>query len=328
MPKNSIALITGINGQDGSYLAELLLAKGYEVHGTVRADGLVAGSGRLANLDPFLSRLTLHGGDIEDASFVSSLLAKVKPTECYHLAGPSFVSFAFGEEKSVVASYANSTHFLLEGIKNIVPQCRFYFAGSSEMFGAADAAPQNEATAFHPRSVYGIGKVAGYHLVAKYRKQDQIYSCTGILFNHESPRRGQAFVTRKISSTVARISLGLAKEIRLGNVDARRDWGYAPEYVEAMWRMLHQENPGDYVVATGRLHTVRELLEYAFGAVKLDYQEFLKVDPSLFRPDEEVPLQGDATKAKEVLGWKPTKDFREMIGEMVISDIRALKESR
>jgi GDPmannose 4,6-dehydratase len=319
------ALITGINGQDGSYLAELLLKNGYEVHGIVRRDAIEDPSHRLRNIIHILNSVTLHVGSVDNHLSVYKVINKVRPDECYHLASSSFVSYSFDDEVPFLASNFNSTHFLLASIKELAPECRFYFAGSSEMFGAADTFPQNENTKFNPRSIYGISKVSGHHLVTTYRRQHGIFACTGILYNHESPRRGFEFVTRKITSTVAKISLGRDDKLELGNLDARRDWGYSPEYVEAMWKILNHIKADDYVVATGVLHTVRKFAEIAFSVVNLKYQDYVISNPAYFRPEEEIPLVGDHSKALSVLGWKPRKNFEEMIEEMVLSDIRLLQ---
>src|SRR6266850_5668685 len=259
------ALITGITGQDGSYLAELLLQKGYSVHGIVRRVALEDPEHRLSRVHPFRPRVTLHAASLESYASIHQVVAKVQPDECYHLAAQSFVSYSFDDEFSTLNTNINGTHYLLAALKNIVPRCRFYFAGSSEMFGKAEEVPQTERTRFHPRSTYGISKVAGFDLTRNYREAYGMHATSGILFNHESPRRGFEFVTRKITSGVARISAGRSKELRLGNLDAKRDWGHAREYVQGMWLMLQQAEPDDYVVATGQTHTVREFAELAFA---------------------------------------------------------------
>src|SRR6266404_10003097 len=259
------ALITGITGQDGSYLAELLFSKGYEVHGLVRRVALQDSTHRLVRLAGFLDKIKLHAGSLESFPSIYQILSKVRPDECYHLAAQSFVSYSFDDEFSTLNSNINGTHYLLAAVKDLAPECRFYFAGSSEMFGKAEEAPQNERTRFHPRSTYGISKVAGYDLTRNYREAYQMHASGGILFNHESPRRGFEFVTRKITSGVARILAGTSSKLPLGNLDAKRDWGHAREYVEAMWKMLQQPEPDDYVIATGQTHTVREFAELAFA---------------------------------------------------------------
>ena len=319
------ALITGINGQDGSYLAELLLEKGYQVDGVVRRDALEDPAHRLANLAGIRDRVQLHVGALDNPLSIYKIVSGVKPDECYHLASSSFVSYNFEDEASIVANNFVATHSLLSTLKDVVPACRVYFAGSSEMFGNARAAPQNEATPFNPRSVYGISKLAAFHLARNYREHHGMFIAAGILYNHESPRRGYQFVTRKISSTAARIKLGLARSLALGNLDASRDWGYAPDYVRAMFAMLQQSRPADYVIATGISHTVRDFLRIAFSAVGLDYERYVTVDQSYFRPSEAVELRGDASLARRDLGWAPSKRFEEVVAEMVESDLRAFQ---
>src|SRR5713226_6865404 len=278
------ALISGITGQDGSYLAELLLAKGYEVHGIVRRVAIEDPEHRLARLEAVRSRIKLHAASLESYASIHQVVTNVMPEECYHLAAQSFVSYSFDDEFSTLNANVNGTHFMLAAVKNVAPQCRFYFAGSSEMFGKAEEIPQTETTRFHPRSTYGISKVAGFELTRNYREAYGMHASSGILFNHESPRRGYEFVTRKITSGVARILAGKATELRLGNLDAKRDWGYAPEYVEAMWLMLQQSEPDDYVVATGETHSVQEVVELAFAYAGLNYCDYVVLDASLCRP--------------------------------------------
>jgi GDPmannose 4,6-dehydratase len=322
------ALITGINGQDGSYLAELLLAKGYEVHGIVRREAIEDSSHRLRNIAHIKDNLTLHVGSVDNHLFIYKAIGEIKPDECYHLAASSFVSYAFDDEISVLSNNFSSTHFLLASIKELAPKCRFYFAGSSEMFGDTDTSPQDETAKFNPRSIYGISKVSGYYLVKNYRRQHDTFACAGILFNHESPRRGYEFVTRKIASAAARIFLKLDDKLELGNIEAQRDWGYSPEYVEAMWRMLNHDKADDYVIATGRLHSVRQFLDAAFSVVGLQYQDYLRINRTYFRPDEKVPLVGDYSKAQSVLGWCPKKTFEEIVEEMVFAEIKLLENDR
>ncbi|MGH9661838.1 MAG: GDP-mannose 4,6-dehydratase [Bryobacteraceae bacterium] len=318
------ALITGITGQDGSYLAELLLEKGYEVHGVVRRVALEDPEHRLSRLQPVAARLTLHAASLESYASIHQVVATVQPDECYHLAAQSFVSYSFDDEFSTLNANINGTHFLLAAVKNLVPRCRFYFAGSSEMFGKADEVPQTERTRFHPRSTYGISKVAGFELTRNYREAYQLHASSGILFNHESPRRGFEFVTRKITSGAARILAGRARELRLGNLEARRDWGHAREFVDAMWRMLQQPEPDDYVIATGETHSVREFCELAFGSLGLDYREYVVADPNLFRPAEVNLLLGDSSKARRTLGWSHGIGFEALVREMVHADCAAL----
>jgi GDPmannose 4,6-dehydratase len=314
------ALITGITGQDGSYLTELLLSKGYEVHGIVRRVALEDPENRLSRLKPVLADLKLHAASMESFASLHQAVSKVQPHECYHLAAQSFVSYSFDDEFSTLQTNINGTHYLLAVLKNLVPDCRVYFAGSSEMFGKADEVPQTESTRFHPRSSYGISKVAGFDLTRNYREAYNMHASSGILFNHESPRRGFEFVTRKVTAGVARILAGHAKELRLGNLDAKRDWGHAREYVEAMWMMLQQPAPGDYVVATGETHSVREFVELAFRCAGLEYQQYVVTDDDLYRPAEVNILQGDASKARRELGWTPKVNFEALVREMIFSD--------
>jgi len=318
------ALITGITGQDGSYLAELLLGKGYAVHGIVRRVALEDPVHRLSRVHPIRPRVTLHAASLESYASIHQVVAKVQPDECYHLAAQSFVSYSFDDEFSTLNTNINGTHYLLAAVKNLAPECRFYFAGSSEMFGKAEEAPQNERTRFHPRSTYGISKVAGFDLTRNYREAYRMHASSGILFNHESPRRGFEFVTRKITSGVARILAGTADSLPLGNLDAKRDWGHAREYVEAMWLMLQQPSPDDYVVATGETHAVRDFVELAFAHAGLDYRKYVVHDPDLFRPAEVNLLQGNSAKARKQLGWQNRIGFEELVREMVEEDCIAL----
>lgn len=314
------ALITGISGQDGSYLAELLLANGYEVHGVVMRNELENPDRFLGNIKSVLDQLTLHPASIESYPSMLQVVLKVMPDECYHLAASSFVSYSFEDEFSIFNSNVNGTHYILSILKQNAPECKFYFAGSSELFGRATSSPQNEDTPFHPRSAYGITKATGYYLTSNYRSNYGLFACNGILYNHESIRRGYEFVTRKISRGAARIKHGLQNELLLGNLDAQRDWGYSPDYVRAMWLMLQQPQPDDYVISTGKLHSVRDVCEIAFSCLDLDYEEFVRVDPQYFRADEEIPLVGDSSKARTVMGWQPSKAFDEIIQEMVQHD--------
>ena len=319
------ALITGITGQDGSYLAELLLQKGYEVHGIVRRVALEDPEHRLSRIHEVRSRIALHAASLESYASIHQVIAKVRPDECYHLAAQSFVSYSFDDEFSTLNTNINGTHYLLSAVKNLAPECRFYFAGSSEMFGKAEEAPQTENTRFHPRSTYGISKVAGFDLTRNYREAYGMHASSGILFNHESPRRGYEFVTRKITSGVARIRAGKSDTLPLGNLDAKRDWGHAREYVEAMWRMLQQPQPDDYVIATGETHSVREFVELAFSHAGLDYRKYVVSDRDLFRPAEVNLLLGDCSKAHAKLGWKNSIGFEALVREMVDEDCRALR---
>lgn len=318
------ALITGITGQDGSYLAEYLLNLGYEVHGLVRRVALETPEIRFSRISYLLDRVTLHPASLESYASIFHVLSKYDFDECYHLAAQSFVAESFADGFSTMNMNINGTHHVLAALREVRPRCRFYFAGSSEMFGNATEVPQTETTPFLPRSPYGISKLAGFHLTRNYRDAYGLFCLSGILFNHESPRRGLEFVTRKTTSTVARIKLGLASELRIGNLDARRDWGHAVDYVRAMHAMLQQREPDDFVVATGETHSVRELCELAFAEVDLDWREFVKVDELYYRPTEVDQLIGDASKARRVLEWEPTYTFHELIKEMVASDLRAL----
>jgi len=315
------ALITGITGQDGSYLAELLLDKGYEVHGIVRRVALEDPGHRMWRLRHVIDKINLHSASMESYASLHDAVDKIKPHECYHLAAQSFVSYSFDDEFSTINTNINGTHYMLSALNRKAPDCRFYFAASSEMFGKVAHTPQTETTPFHPRSSYGISKVAGYHLTQNYREAHNIMACSGILFNHESPRRGFEFVTRKITSYAAKIKLGLEKKITLGNLDAYRDWGHSRDYVEAMWLMLQQDEPDDYVIATGENHTVKEFLELAFGCAGLDYKKYLEINPELFRPAEVVTLCGDASKAKKNLSWENKTDFETLVREMVENDL-------
>lgn len=323
-----IALITGTTGQDGSYLAELLLERGYDVHGAVRRVALEDPAHRLSRIQDFRDRIELQPASLDNYASVYALVAKVKPDECYHLAAQSFVSYSFDDAFSTMNTNINGTHYVLEAVRNLAPKCRFYFAGSSEMFGKARQTPQNEQTSFHPRSPYGISKVAGFDLTRNYREAYGLHASSGILFNHESPRRGFEFVTRKITSGVARIVAGRGKELPLGNLEARRDWGHAKEYVEAMWRMLQQTTPDDYVVATGETHSVREFAELAFSRVGLNYKDYVVTDEALYRPSEVELLCGDAAKARETLGWRHETTFAALVEEMVDADLESLGVSR
>ena len=318
------ALITGITGQDGSYLAELLLSKGYEVYGMVRRVALEDPSHRLSRLSAVMDRVKLVAGSIDSYASVYQTLARVMPDECYHLAAQSFVTYSFDDEFSTFNTNINGTHFLLNALKSIAPHCHFYFAGSSEMFGKAVHVPQSETTPFHPRSTYGISKLCGFELTRNYREAYGVHASCGILFNHESPRRGYEFVTRKITSGVAGILAGKTKEIHLGNLEAKRDWGHARPYVKAMWLMLQQPEPDDYVVGTGETHSVRDFAELAFSYAGLDYRDYVRPDPDLFRPAEVNVLCADATKARQKLGWEPVVTFKELVYEMLEADCRAL----
>jgi GDPmannose 4,6-dehydratase len=322
------ALITGITGQDGSYLAEHLLSLGYEVHGLVRRVALEDPTRRFTRLEHLLEQITLHPASLESYPSIFHVLAKHNFDECYHLAAQSFVAESFADGFSTMNTNINGTHYMLAALRELQPGCRFYFAGSSEMFGKVHETPQNEETPFHPRSPYGISKVAGFDLTRNYREAYGMYCVSGILFNHESPRRGYEFVTRKITSTVARIKLGQAAELRLGNLDAKRDWGHAVDYVRAMHLMLQQPAPDDYVIATGKTHSVRDFCASAFQLVGLDWEKHVVVDEKFYRPAEVDLLVGDSSKARETLGWQPRYGFDELIQDMVRADLQAAEANR
>jgi len=322
------ALITGITGQDGSYLAELLLSKGYEVHGIIRRASTF-NTARIDHLyrDPHVNgvKLFLHYGDLSDSTNLIKLLYRLEPDEIYHLGAQSHVRVSFDIPEYTGDVTALGTIRILEAIREAGINCKFYQASSSEMFGRAQEVPQTEKTPFYPRSPYAAAKVYAYWMTVNYREAYGIFACNGILFNHESPRRGETFVTRKITRAVARIEAGLDKKLYLGNLDAKRDWGYAPEYVEAMWLMMQQEEPGDYVIATGESHSVREFLDEAFGYAGLDWQEYVEIDPRYFRPTEVDALIGNAEKAQRHLEWRARTGFKELVHLMVDADREILQ---
>jgi len=327
------ALITGITGQDGSYLAELLINRGYRVHGLVRRVATENQDHRLSRIKGLLKEdlITLHPGTLENYASIYEVVKNVEPDEVYHLGAQSFVAVSFDDEFSTFNTNINGTHHLLSACRTIVPHARFYFAGSSEMFGKVHESPQNENTPFHPRSAYGISKVAGFDLTRHYREREDIkmFSCSGILFNHESPRRGMEFVTRKITYTAAKIKLGLAKELKLGNPEAKRDWGFAGDYVEAMWLMLQQSQPDDYVIATGETHSIKEFVEKTFAILKLNPADYVTYANSAhMRPAEVDLLVGDASKAKTVLGWEPKVKFEQLVQNMVEADMKFVGKNR
>jgi GDPmannose 4,6-dehydratase len=317
------ALITGITGQDGSYLTEYLLGLDYEVHGLVRRVALEQPEHRLSRLASVLDKIHIHAANLDSYASIFHIFTKHEFDECYHLAAQSFVAESFADGFSTMATNINGTHYVLAALRELEPKCKFYFAGSSEMFGKVRETPQNENTPFHPRSPYGISKCAGFQLSVNYREAYGMFCCNGILFNHESPRRGLEFVTRKITNGVARIKAGQASELRLGNLEAKRDWGHARDYVQAMHLMLQQPAPDDYVIATGETHSVREFCELAFAEAGLDYRKYVKVDPAVYRPAEVDQLIGDSSKAHSVLHWEPTVDFIGLIKGMVEADLVA-----
>ena len=318
-----VALITGITGQDGSYLAELLLSKGYEVHGIVRRVALEDETHRLWRIRKILKDINLHAGSLESYASLFNIILKIKPQEVYHLAAQSYVGYSFEDEFSTLNININGTHYLLSAVKEFADsKIKFYFAGSSEMFGKVKSIPQNEDTVFNPRSSYGISKVTGYHLTKNYREAYKLHASNGILFNHESPRRGFEFVTRKISYAVARIKNGSKEKLKLGNMKAKRDWGHAKDFVEAMWLMLQRDEPGDYVVGTGEEHSVDEFAKKAFGHVGLNYKDHIVIDQKLMRPAEVDTLLADSSKAKKILNWKPKVTFDDLVIDMVESDLK------
>ena len=321
------ALITGLTGQDGSYLAELLLDLGYEVHGLVRRVALEDPQRRFNRIEHLIDKITLHPASLESFPSIFHVISKHEFDECYHLAAQSFVAESFADGFSTMNTNINGTHYMLAALRELQPKCKFYFAGSSEMFGKVREVPQKESTPFHPRSPYGISKVAGFDLTRNYREAYGMFCLSGILFNHESPRRGFEFVTRKITAAVARIKIGTQSELRLGNLDARRDWGHAKDYVRAMHLMVQRDEPDDFVVASGESHTVREFCELAFAKAGLDYQDFVVQDEQFYRPAEVESLIGDSSKARTELGWQPQFDFRALVEDMVHSDLENMTNS-
>ena len=345
------ALITGITGQDGSYLSEFLLDKGYEVHGIVRRVALESPETRLTRINHLLDKIKLHPATLESYPTLIDIVEDLQPDECYHLAAQSFVHISFVDSFSTMNSNINGTHYILAAIHKKAPKCKFYFAGSSELFGLVEETPQTEKTKFHPRSPYGISKLTGFEITRNYREAYGLFACSGLLFNHESPRRGYEFVTRKITQTIARIKAGKANTLIMGNINAKRDWGFAGDYVKAMWLMLQQETPGDYVIATGETHTVKEFVDLSFEYAGLSYSlidlhelsnedadekikelkqkkdEVLVVQhPMFYRPAEIDLLLGDSTRASKELGWKPKVMFVELVKMMVDHDIKEFKK--
>ena len=320
------ALITGITGQDGSYLAELLLKKNYKVHGIVRRVALEDRTHRLWRLRKILNKITLHAASLESYASLVKIVQKTKPDEIYHLAAQSYVAYSFEDEFSTINTNVGGTHFMLSAVKEFSPKSKFYFAGSSEMFGRVKEVPQNEKTPFNPRSAYGISKVTGYELTKNYREAYNLFCCTGILFNHESPRRGFEFVTRKISHAAARIKLGMEKNLELGNINARRDWGHAEDYVLAMWKMLQLKKPEDFVIATGKQHSVGEFAKLAFEFLDLDYKKYIKYNKVYDRPSDVDSLLGNYSKAKKIIKWKPKIGFKELVKNMTTEDLKLVKK--
>jgi len=319
------ALITGITGQDGSYLAEYLIKKGYSVHGVVRRVAAENEDHRFWRVKNFIKKIKLHSASLESYASIINIVSSVKPHEIYHLAAQSYIDYAFKDEFSTLNTNINGTHHLLSAIRKFTPKTKFYFAGSSEMFGKVTNIPQNELTPFYPRSTYGISKVAGFDLTRYYREAYGLFACSGILFNHESPRRGFEFVTRKITHSVARIKFGLQKNLILGNIKAKRDWGHAKDYVRAMWLMLQKKKPEDFVISTGIQHTVEDFAKLAFREINLNYKKYLIIDKKLYRPSEVDSLLGNCNKAKRLLKWKPEYNFKKLVKDMVKKDIEFVK---
>ena len=320
-----VALITGITGQDGSYLAELLLSKGYEVHGIVRRVALEDETHRLWRIRKILKNVNLHAGSLESYASLFNIILKIKPSEIYHLAAQSYVDYSFQDEFSTLNININGTHYLLSAVKEFATsKVKFYFAGSSEMFGKVEEVPQKENTPFNPRSSYGISKVTGFYMVKNYREAYKIHASSGILFNHEAPRRGFEFVTRKITHAVAKIKKGSKEKLKLGNIKAKRDWGHAKDYVEAMWLMMQQETPSDYVIGTGKEYSVEQFAQKAFSHVGLNYKDHIEIDAQLKRPSEVDSLLADFSKAKKLLKWEPKVSFDNLVKDMVESDIKYL----
>ena len=327
MPKR--ALITGITGQDGSYLAELLLKKNYRVHGLVRRVASEDINHRLWRLRHMLEKITLHPASLESYASMAKIIQRIKPDEVYHLGAQSYVGYSFEDEYSTLNINLNGTHYLLSAMKQLGSKnIKFYFAASSEMFGKVKETPQNEETPFAPRSSYGISKVAGYYLTRNYREAYNLHASNGILFNHESPRRGFEFVTRKISYHVARIKNGLQDKLKLGNINSKRDWGHAKDYVKAMWLILQQDKPGDYVIGTGEEHSVEEFAKKAFDHVGLNYKDYLVIDQNLVRPAEVDTLLADFSRAKKILNWEPKISFDDLVKNMVEHDLEYVKKNK
>lgn len=312
-----IALITGISGQDGSYLAELLLKKKYIIYGILNPKKKKISN----NLKLIKKKINFKNLDINNFNQIKNLIKKIKPNECYHLAAQSFINYKFEDEFFKLNPNINGTHYILSAIKEFSPKTKFYFAASSELFGNAKNSPQNEKTQFNPRSAYGVSKVAGYYLTKNYREAYNIYACSGILYNHESPRRNENFVSRKITKNLSLIIKGKLKKITLGNINSKRDWGHSKDYVLAMWKMLQLKKPDDFVIGTGTLHTVKDFIKLAFSRVGLDYKKFIRIDKKLFRPNDKIILKANSKKARNILKWKPSINFKSLVNEMVDHDL-------
>ena len=324
--KKKSALITGITGQDGSYLAEFLLKKNYEVHGVIRRVALEDKTHRFWRIQDIFNEIKLHSASLESYASIIKIIQGIQPNEIYHLGAQSYIDYAFKDEFSTLNTNINGTHYILSAIKDFSPKSKFYFAGSSEMYGKVLQIPQTEKTPFYPRSIYGISKVAGFDLTRNYREAYNLFCASGILFNHESPRRGFEFVTRKISHAVAKIKLGLQHKLELGNLDSKRDWGHAKDYVEAMWLILQQKKPQDFVVATGKQFTVRDFAREAFKCVNLNYKDFVRINKEFMRPSEVDTLLGNPFKAKKILKWKPRVNFQQLVRDMVTSDLKIVSK--
>ena len=324
--KKKSALITGITGQDGSYLAEFLLKKNYEVHGVVRRVALEDKTHRFWRIQDILNEIKLHSASLESYASIIKIIQRIQPNEIYHLGAQSYIDYAFKDEFSTLNTNINGTHYILSAIKDFSPKSKFYFAGSSEMYGKVLEIPQTEKTPFYPRSIYGISKVAGFDLTRNYREAYNLFCASGILFNHESPRRGFEFVTRKISHAVAKIKLGLQHKLELGNLDSKRDWGHAKDYVEAMWLMLQNDKPDDFVIGTGKQYSVKDFAKLAFANVGLDYKKYIIIKDNLRRPAEVDTLLANPKKAKKILKWKPKVSFKELIKDMVLSDLEFVEK--
>ena len=314
------ALITGISGQDGSYIAELLLSKNYQIFGALNKD-----SKNLQNIEHLINKIELVEYALNDSKITEDLIKKIQPDECYHLAGSSFVDYSKDNQDTILNNNVNSTYFLLESIRNYTPNCRFFLAGSSEMFGLSNESPQSENSIFNPQNIYGISKLKAFDLVKNYRQNYKIFSCCGILYNHESPRRNPIFLTRKISQSVARIHLGIDNQIELGDIESARDFGYAKDYVEAMFLMLQNSQATDYVISSGNVYKIKDIIKIAFDYINLDYKKFIKINPKFIRPSPQIQLFGDNSKIKKELNWQPQTDIKKIIYEMIENDIVLIK---
>ena len=314
------ALITGVSGQDGSYLAEFLLSKNYQIFGALNKD-----SKNLQNIEHLVNKIELVEYALNDSKITEDLIKKIQPDECYHLAGSSFVDYGKDNQDKILNNNVNSTYFLLESIKNYAPNCRFFLAGSSEMFGLSNESPQNENSLFNPQNIYGISKLKAFDLVKNYRQNYKIFACCGILYNHESPRRNPIFLTRKISQSVARIHLGIDDQIELGDIESARDFGYAKDYVEAMFLMLQNSQATDYIISSGNVYKIKDIIKIAFDYVNLDYKNFIKINPKFIRPSPQMQLFGNNSKIKKDLNWQPQTEIKKIIYEMIENDIVLIK---